>query len=218
MTWDKLSTPSPVISKWKGKIWEVIGDSNTEENDRATKKYHDYIAGKTGVINNNRGISGTGWFVGSGGAYFNRLTALDPNADLITVMGGGNDYAEVGKTLVLGAFGDTDPNASFYGSLDKTLTSLITKYPTKTIAVLTQTRRNNSEQPNASGITVAQLVQATIEVCNRYSIPYIDLYHSANVYPWDANYITQCMPDGVHLNDLGQQKLADKISTFLETL
>jgi lysophospholipase L1-like esterase len=143
MTWTKKNQiiTTPTSSKWNGKTWNAIGDSITEVNFRANKRYHDYIKESIGCTVNNYGISGTGYFTpsASGGtnAIYQRISSL-PSADLVTVFAGTNDWGQVGKTLVLGALGDTNGANSFYGAVDSTLSQLIAKYPSNTqIAVFT---------------------------------------------------------------------------------
>lgn len=233
MTWVKDAVSlTPTNSKWANKIWNAIGDSITERNFRSTKSYHDFIKEKIGCAVNNYGISGTGWFTpsGSGGtnAIYNRIGSLNASADLITVFAGTNDWAQVGKTLVMGNLGDIDGSLSFYGAVDSTLSQLITKYPTKTIAVFTPIPRKNAwfEVANGSGITMTQVVDAIIKVCNKYSIPALDLYRVSTLFPWNdtANNTYFKAPggtyaaDGLHPNDAGHQVLADKILSFLNSL
>ena len=213
------------VSKWENKIWNVIGDSITEHNVKTTKNYQDYVKDKvTGLTINNYGVSGTGWFTpsGSGGTdqIFNRINGMAANADLITVFAGTNDVASVGKTFVLGSYGDTDQNTSFYGAVDYTIKQLVAKYPTKTIAVFTPLQRDLASTTFGT-VTEANMiaaVDAIIKVAGRYSIPVLDLYRFGNMYPWNASFKPAMMPDGLHPNDAGHVVLADKILAFLNTL
>jgi lysophospholipase L1-like esterase len=225
MNFTKNSSPS----KWQGKTWNVIGDSITEHNFRTNLNYHDYIKNKIGCTVNNYGVSGTGYFTpsASGGTNQipNRISNMNNTADLITVFAGTNDWGEVGKSLVLGTFGDTDPNVSFYGAVDSSLIQLIAKYPTKTIAVFTPLPRGTSWGANASGVTMEQVVDAIIKVASKYSIPVLDLYRKSGLFPWNdtANdtlfkAIGQSSGDRLHPNDAGHQLLADKILSFLNSL
>lgn len=234
MPWNKLSNGSTTIttnSKWAGKKWNVIGDSITEKNLRTNKNYHDFIKDKIGCIVNNYGLSGTGWFTfwnnTSDGVtnqpFYNRLDTLDITADLITIFGGTNDVAGTGKQLVLGAFGDTDPAVSFYGALDYTLKTLIAKYPTKTIATFTPLPA--SSRWGETSTNMVNVVNAIIKVSNHYSIPCLDLYRNSNLHPWNTDENTYYFSppsgapgDGLHPNDNGHSKLADKILAFLNNL
>lgn len=211
------------VSKWTGKTWNVMGDSITEHNVKTNFNYQDYIAQKIGCKVNNYGISGTGWRTpstsGGTNAFHQRVSAMAANADLISVFGGTNDWEEIGITMALGAYGDTNPTVSFYGAADSVINQLISRYPTKTIAVFTPIQRNNNWTAHGtSGVTMENIADAIIKVCNKYGIPVLDLYRYGNVYANNTTYRTNALPDGVHPNDTGHKAMADKILAFLNTL
>ncbi|MFE8095828.1 SGNH/GDSL hydrolase family protein, partial [Bacillus toyonensis] len=172
----------------------------------------------------------TGWRTpngaGTGRPIYERISAMDPNLDLITVFAGTNDWGETGKPLVLGQFGDTDPAASLYGAVDNVFSQLINKYPTKTIAAFTPLPRGDAfNAPNGSGISLEQVADAIIKVAKKYSVPVLDLYRISSLFPWNdtANEfyfkaVGQPSGDRLHPNDAGHQILADKILAFLNTL
>lgn len=222
MSWQPISTGGDggsqiisVPSKWTGKIWNVIGDSNTEWNVKANKKYHDYIKDKINCTVNNYGLSGSGYLDAFATPFYQRLNELDPNADLITVLGGGNNVVGIKNgTTALGTFGDTNPATSYYGALDYTFKALVEKYPSKTVACLSQFKRQDQTQVP----TIELMVEALHKVCGKYGIPLLDLYNHGNVHAYNDDYLQLCMPDGVHLNDLGSQLIADKILSFINSL
>jgi lysophospholipase L1-like esterase len=233
--WSKLVNSTTVLTanKWTGKTWNAIGDSITEKNLRTNKNYHDYIKDTINCTVNNYGLSGTGWFtfwnnVSEGVTnqpFYNRLDALDLNADLITVFGGTNDVAGTGKQLVLGTFGDTDPVVSFYGAVDYTLKGLINKYPTRTIATFTPLPSASGTRWGETATNMVAVVDAILKVSKHYSIPCLDLYRTSNLYPWndEANAYYFSPPSGaigdrLHPNDNGHKKIADKILLFLNGL
>lgn len=212
-------------SKWSGKIWNAIGDSITEKNGATSKNYHDYIKEEINCTINNYGVSGTGWrtpkSVGGSSAIYQRISGMAVNADLITVFAGTNDWSEVGIPMVLGSFGDTDPLASFYGAVDNVLSQLVTKYPTKTVAVFTPLQRSEAWYNLGHGtstVTLEQISDAIIKVSNKYNVPVLDLYRLGNMYAQNATFRTVMMPDGLHPNDAGHQLLADKILSFINDL
>jgi len=217
-------------SKWAFKKWGVVGDSISEWNFRTNKNYHDYISDIINCFVYNYGVSGTGWrtpnSAGTGRPIHERIGIMDPSLDLITVFAGINDWIQTGMPLVIGEFGDTDPAVSLYGAIENTLKQLITKYPTKTIAVFTPLPSGDAfNGPNSSGIYLEQVVDAIIKVANKYSIPVLDLYRKSSLFPWNdtANDIYfkavgQADGDRLHPNDAGHKILSDKILTFLNSL
>nr|WP_309098603.1 SGNH/GDSL hydrolase family protein [Fredinandcohnia onubensis] len=223
-----------MLSKWTGKKWLAIGDSITEHNFRTSKNYHNYIAEKIGCTVINEGHSGTGWRTpnreGSLPIY-KRISGYTLDCDLITVYAGTNDWGQSGISLVMGTFGDTDPAASFYGSVDYVIKQLVAKYPTKTIAVFTPLQRSDGFVANSAGVTLEQIADAIIKVSNHYGIPVLDLYRLANLNVWNSEsnnyYFTPSgknipvdleSADGLHPNDNGHKVLADKILSFLNSL
>ena len=71
-------------------------------------------------------------------------------------------------------------------------------------------------------------IKALIDTCNKYSVPYLDLYHQSGLRPWDVNFNKIYYKDdngdgnyseGVHPNSFGHEKfIAPKIKLFLESL
>ena len=202
------------ISKWSGKKWTVLGDSNS--NNSSLRPYHSLIAEEKNIIVSNKSVGGTGYI--SKGSNNDRpriseqISLADSDSDLITVLAGVNDYS---TGYPLGTIEDKT-YTTFYGALNLTVDELINKFPLKTIAIITQMPRNNENIPGRA--SVEEQVNATIDVCRKNSIPVLDLYHAGNIYPKSSVYMEAAKTDGVHLTQLGQEKVASKISHFIETL
>lgn len=223
---DKITTTATQQSKWANKVWNCLGDSITEMTSAGGTQYygyHEYIKDWIGCTVNNYGISGTGWFTpsSSGGtnAFYQRVSSMAENADLITVFGGTNDWGQTGKTLVLGTLGDT-ATSTFYGAVDNTIQQLIAKYPTKTIAVFTPLPRNLADTTYGTNATntLDQVADAIIKVCNKYSIPVLDLYRVSNMNPSNATFRAAQMSDGLHPTKDGMKRIAEKMLSFLNSL
>lgn len=204
-----------------------MGDSITGRG-ASPNPYCDIAAADMGCTTNNYGVGGSGWFTYSASlagqpqhtdAFHQRVNQMAANADLITILGGTNDWANAGKPLVLGTYGDTDPNASFYGAVDSTIKQVVARYPTKTIAVLVPLPRGDGDTPNATtGIRMSHVANAVKEVCAKYSIPTLDWFTQSGFYWWDNGFRTAYYADGVHPNAAGHRLLADKIKAFLNAL
>jgi lysophospholipase L1-like esterase len=211
MAWKNSTNDFLVKSnKWHGKKWVVLGDSNSTT--AYANPYHQIIKDAIGVDVLNHAVGGAGWIRET--SIMTQLSSTIVEADLITVMAGGNDYS---VDYPLGQMGDTTKD-TFYGALDSTIKAIIDKYPLKTVAVFTQMRRRN-ETVRPNGTSVPLQVQATIEVCKKYCIPVLDLYNHGNMYPWNDVWFAECMlEDGVHLKQKGHDILANKVKAFIETL
>lgn len=212
-------------TRYFNKTWSVVGDSITEINEKTTKNYHEYISEMIGCKILNYGISGTGWrnpsSPGGTNCIYNRINDVDVDSDIITVFAGTNDNAEVGGvSFVLGTFGDTDPTLSFYGAVDSVISQLISRFPTKQIAVLTPLPRNYADTTFGSTTQqkMEQISDAIIQVCNKYSVPVLDLYRNSGFYPFNSAFNTNSMPDGLHPNEEGHLALSYKILAFLNSI
>ncbi|WP_202741477.1 SGNH/GDSL hydrolase family protein [Acinetobacter sp. 'aerobic (ED)'] len=216
-------------SKLTGKSWAAIGDSITEHNFRSNLNYHDYVKEEVGGMTvYNLGISGSG--------FWNRANSIagsiTQNPDYLTVFWGANDLIRAPKNL---GNRDSTGTDSVGGLMNIALSALINKFYNKKLAVFTLLPRdiyNNvtnaiavDESGVSQGYTATQIADLTIAVCEKYSIPVLDLYRESNLYPWIAaanDYYFKApslpTPDGLHPNDNGQKLIAHKIREFMESL
>jgi lysophospholipase L1-like esterase len=203
-------------SQWIGKKWNMMGDSFT-----ARDKYTFMVQKLLGIgSRNNYGISGSSvGYTASSNPMSRRYNTMDTTADLITIWAGVNDFI---LNVPLGVMGDTT-DATFYGALDVLLKGIIGMYPTKKIAYIIPTRMNDANnigykdglKPNTAGFTLAQYCQAIREMCELYSIPYLDLYKYGGINELTVSQLTE---DGLHPNYLGFQYLAPKVAHFLNSI
>jgi lysophospholipase L1-like esterase len=204
----------PLLIRFQGKKWSVIGDSITE-NIYITQHYYDYIKQWQGITTvNNYGKAGTGFFKNYGANLKipSRLTDIATDSDVITIFAGTNDVSEP-----MGTFGDTDPAVSFYGALDYTFSTLINNFPDKPIGVITPIPRSDYwGSSNALQIRV----DAIIQVAKKYSIPVLDLYRESGLRPWNTTNKGDMFynADGLHPNNAGHLQIAYKIHKFMLTL
>lgn len=238
---EKLQTGSSTTLDDRFKDMNALctGDSITEKNFRATLNWVDYIKNWCGFKScTNDGKSGTGLVRPNAGykCLIDRIDDWNTNYDLILLMGNMNDYSDPSyfTETKLGVMGDKTKDTQ-YGAIDVTINKLLSKYPNASIGWIISTPRQYQSKYGASE-TVAKDgylwgntsafengCQAIKEVCNKYSIPVLDLYHESGLRPWNdinrAKYFscTQAPDgDGVHPNDLGQKLMAYKIYEFVK--
>jgi lysophospholipase L1-like esterase len=209
-----------MTSQWKDKIWNVSLDSLTA-GFGTTKSYHQYIQEDLGITTvNNYGISSTEICTSgtSGDPFIGRYLSMDVNADLITVLGGSNDFLHNAE---LGTF-DSRDNSTFYGALHNLCVGLHTNFTKSKIAFFTPLRINGiygiDTVPNTKGYVLEDYVDAIKEVCGFYSIPVLDLFKSSGLSPYIPYMKTNYMPDGTHPNAVGHRMIADKIRAFINSL
>jgi hypothetical protein len=148
-----------------------------------------------------------------------------PEADLITIFMGTNDW---GHETPLGTIEDTT-DVSFYGALNVIIPGLMTKYPNARIIWITPMHRYGfgtskilgtkftfDHLPNGRDCTLEDYVNAIKDVCSRWSIPVIDLYSMSGLHPYIAPHKSTYMPDGLHPNKAGHEKMAYLISKWLQ--
>ncbi|MBP3305868.1 MAG: SGNH/GDSL hydrolase family protein [Oscillospiraceae bacterium] len=206
----------------KGKKINFLGDSITKGTGASTYPncYVAQFAAKTGAICRNYGIGGTriarkkvpSEVARRDQDFCSRVEEMDPDADLIVVFGGSNDYGH--GDAPLGKMSDRTV-WSFYGALHVLYTSLIEKYPTAPIVVLTPLHRvtESDKQPE-----LRDFVSAVREVAEYYSLPVLDLFAASGLQPCVPVIRERFIPDGLHPNDAGHAVLADKLISFLKQM
>lgn len=146
--------------------------------------------------------------------YVSRVAEMDPDADIVVVFGGTNDYGH--GDAAMGAFSDRTPD-TFYGACHVLMRSLIEKYLGKPIVILTPLHRLD-EDGDSSKQPLADYVRAEKEVAAYYSLPVLDLYACSGLQPAVPAVQTHLMPDGLHPSDRGHALLAERIYGFLKAL
>lgn len=204
-TTESVPAGSPVIN--------FLGDSITY-GAGTTGQDHTYasILGKTLHAKvNNYGISGTTLACNSQAPFTFRYTNMDQNANMIFVFGGTNDFC---MDVPIGEAGDTS-FTTFYGGLNTLMAGLKAKYPNASLVFLTPIKRtyyipwNHKNNVNA---TLEDYRNAILTMGNLYGIKVIDLYPVEDL---DFTKKQEYMPDGLHPNDAGQEKIAAYIFTQL---
>lgn len=204
-------------------ITEGVGVEHTENIflNRLAKKYHWQAA-------RNYGIGGTriaqqaidrepGWNMD----FCTRALEMDPDADLIVVFGGTNDFGH--GDVSLGDFRDR-ANQSFYGACHTLMTELLERYPGKPIVFLTPLHRLEEDSLHGDGrkteicAPLSEYVSALKQVAEYYSLPVLDLWAKSGIQPKVQAIRERFCPDGLHPNDDGHAILADRIGAFLESL
>ena len=148
--------------------------------------------------------------------FVQRVDEMDPDADLVVVFGGTNDYGH--GDAKFGDFTSTDVY-TFYGAARQLCEKLIEKYPEAVIVFLTPLHRSGDHTPNASNhLPLLSYVQAIRQVAEEYALPVLDLYATAGIQPNLPIQKERFCPDGLHPNDAGHQRLAARLQAFLEQI
>ena len=204
-----------------------LGDSITAGKGVAPEdSFVGLVAAETGAVCRNYGIGGTRiakqripsekakWDLD----FIGRVAEMDPDADIVVVFGGTNDYGH--GDAVMGEMSDRTPY-TFYGALHTLYTSLIDKYTGALIVVATPIHRDYEQMgisPNGLRVrnyTMKTYVEAIREVAEFYALPVLDLYAKSGLQPYVETLNRRYFQDGLHPNEAGHRVLARQMLDFL---
>ena len=211
----------------KGKKLAFLGDSITEGYGASSvdKTYWSLIGQQTGAEVFGYGIGGTTIArrqkpldVPGPNKYFgSRAGAMVPDADVIVIFGGTNDF---GSDPAVGTMEDRTDD-TFYGAYHNLIRLIMACYPGAKIVIATPLHRltevddTYNEQASRRGGKLSDYVEAIREVAAYYGLPVADLFRDCPMQPSLPGHQEAYMPDGLHPNDAGHEILAQ---TMLRTL
>ena len=211
----------------KGLKINVLGDSITEGvgvSDRETKRYTAVFEEKSGAIVRTYGIGGTRIARQHKPSanprhdltFLDRVETMDADADIIVVFGGTNDFGH--GDAAFGCFEDRD-EYTFCGALHSLILRIMNRYPDAEIVFMTPLHRRTESVPKAgSGKILADYVRAMKEITEFYGIPTLDLYATSGIQPAVVGAPDTMTTDGLHPNDKGAERIADRLLGFLLSL
>ena len=204
-----------------------IGDSITEFNNTASVNWVNNITNWLSIGSfTNGGMSGTGIkrTYSTHANWYNELDSYSDDYDLILIMGDMNDWSH-GTDFNennIGEFGDNTLD-TFYGTMKLYLEKILDKYPKAKIGWITSTPRNQqigstSDYLHGNSSIFSTANNIIKEMCKNYSIPVLELYNEASLYPWlsDNNEEYFANEDGVHPNNAGHLIISYKILDFIK--
>ena len=202
-----------------GVKWAVIGDSLTEKNSRALKNYHDYVAEDTGVTVLNYGKGGTGYMKTqeNNTAFYQRVMSISNDFDIITIFGSGNDLSLISK---LGNPTDTG-TTTICGCVNTTIDEIYKIKPGARIGIISPCPwgSNNPATPN---VQMGRYADALESICKLRGIPYLDLFRSSNMRPWDSTfkslYYKRDDGNSVHPDEDGHKLMYKRFLSFIQSL
>ena len=215
--------------KLEGKKIVFLGDSITEGVGASCieKRFSDVLVRKAGFATSyNYGIGGTRMarqqkidpehLVWDTNAFTERFDKMEDDADIVMVFGGTNDYGH--GDAPFGCFEDRTVD-TYCGALHFLMKGLIEKYPSACIVFVTPLHREGDTNLNASNhLPLKAYVDKIKETAEYYSLPVLDLFAAAGICPDIQIQKEMFVPDGLHPNDAGAERIADRMKSFLETL
>ena len=177
-------------------------------------KVHNFGIGGTRIAKQIKPSANPKWDKYFGG----RLEKMPKDADLICVFGGTNDYGH--GDAPFGEPTDTD-EYSFSGALNNLITSLINKYPDSKIVFFTPLHRVNEEEyaERRDGLfTLRDYVQRIKDLAEYFSVPVLDLWAVSGIQPSIPIIKERFMPDGLHPNDAGYERLFEIVNSYISSI
>ncbi|MBQ8403627.1 MAG: SGNH/GDSL hydrolase family protein [Clostridia bacterium] len=215
----------------KGIKMAVLGDSITEGHGVADKNnmYYNIVARECGIRELYvDGISGTRFARQDEVSekprhdidFISRIDKIDADSDLVVVFGGTNDFGH--GTAPLGSPEDKTPY-TFWGACNLMCEMLIERFPRSQIVFMGPMHREVEDNPCGSHktepvATLYEYVDIIKTVTRKYSIPFLDLMSVSGITPRVPVLKELYMPDGLHPNDAGQAKIAERLKYFLLSL
>ena len=215
----------------KGIKMAVLGDSITEGHGVTDlyNMYYNRIARECGIRELYvDGISGTRFARQHEASekpkydqdFLSRIDKIDKDSDLVVVFGGTNDFGH--GMAPLGSPGDKTPY-TFWGACNLMCETLIERFPESQIVFMGPMHREEEDDPKGSHkqnpvATLYEYVDIIKTVTRKYSIPFLDLMSVSGVTPRVQILKEKYMPDGLHPNDAGQGRIAERLKYFLLSL
>ena len=214
----------------KGKKIAFLGDSITEGCGTTSieNTFWNVLARRTGAECYGYGIGGTRIAPQRNLAegevdrfYATRVDSMIPDAAVVVVFGGTNDFGH--GDAPFGRIDDTDER-TFCGAYHHLCRKLITRYPEAQLVIMTPTHRDSEDNGpyNEWGVRLYSnlrgYVDAILEIAAFYSIPVLDLYRVSGIQSRVPELKERYIPDGLHPNDAGHVRIAEKLIGFLNTL
>lgn len=211
---------------WTGKKWVCIGDSLTEVNATATKRYYEYITDETGIQTSLYGVGGTGYANpnGAAGNFTTRMSSVPTDADVYTIFGSFNDYEYcINNNIPIGLPTDSG-TSTICGYINGAFSALFARVPLANLGVIAPNPWGGVNAVSGSATAkewAENYTEALRLCCERLSIPFLDLYHHSGMRPWDSAFrevVYTNNDNGTHPNEIGHKIMASKFKSFLETL
>ncbi|MBE6553827.1 MAG: SGNH/GDSL hydrolase family protein [Ruminococcaceae bacterium] len=157
--------------------------------------------------------------------FCGRAFNIPLDADAVVVYGGVNDYFH--GDAPIGEKGDRTP-ATFRGAVWFLMNTLKTRFAGKPVVFMTPARCFYKGIPDTEASTrpmkrpdampVLGYVEIIKEIGAELGVAVLDLYHTFEIDPNDAELREKYTKDGLHFNDAGHVLLAGHLKKFFDTL
>lgn len=215
----------------RGKKLAFLGDSITEGVGPSSLEnvYWKILERNTGAKCFGYGISGSriakqripGPYPESERHFSTRVAEMIPDADIVVVFGGVNDFGH--GDAPFGTHADRTED-TFCGAVHLLMEKLVDRYPEAAIVFMTPMHCADEDDITYTCYgarrcgNLRMYADAIIEAAAYYAIPVLDLYRTSGIQPRVDALRQRYMPDGIHPNDAGNARIAARLQGFLSVL
>ena len=175
LSYKTTQTVQQTEKKWETEKWCAFGDSLTDPDINATKKYYRYIADETGINVTVLGKGGTGYYKtkDAGTAYYQRMANCPADANVITIFGSVNDWNAIKNGgLTIGNPSDAMSAETYSRYVNECIDVAISKAPYAQIALVTP-----MDYHGLPDETLESIANALVAVAKYRKIKCLDMYH-----------------------------------------
>ncbi|MBP5665473.1 MAG: SGNH/GDSL hydrolase family protein [Clostridia bacterium] len=216
--------------KLEGLKINVLGDSITQGVGASSpdKMFTEVLARKTGATVRNYGLSASRianqcierpHIIPHIPSYIDRADSMDRDADVVLVFGGTNDFGH--GDAPFGEFLSEDDH-TFCGAMNVLIKKLVRLFPDAEIVIMTPLHRlSENVTTNELGLpcrVLKEYVDMEKKYAEYYALPVLDLWGMSGIQPADDVLRERFLPDTLHPNDRGHERIADRIISLLKAL
>lgn len=203
-------------------VINFLGDSITAGVGASnySKCYVELVKSKLNVEVNNYGISGTRIAKqivhdDCDLPFYSRVEEMSPNADLVFVFGGTNDFDHGDAPL-----GDISSKnvETFCGGLNVLLEKLVSKYGKEKLCFILPLRRLNetAEEVTRPKANLTEYIKVLKTILDFNGVKYIDTFENGLPKPI-TSLNEKCFADGLHPNDKGYELLSEIVIDYIKS-
>jgi lysophospholipase L1-like esterase len=197
-------TISNLENKLLGKKLGCDGDSIMYGAENTTS-YANLIVANNNMTLNKVARSGATIATGTTGSSGNRhwicegVLTIDTDCDYVIINGGINDYwNDVPMGTFIESYTDAVDSTTFYGALETLCRNLLSRFPTKKIAFITNHHIKNTYYTvrSSSHLAFKDYLDAIYKVMNKYGIKIIDVGNNTHMNTALSQYLPYTIEDG----------------------
>lgn len=203
---------------WTGKKFVSYGDSITQGNT-----WQNYLVNELGLVHENHGLSSScisnfeQWAVSM--SNNSRIDAIPLDADIITIMGGTNDWASRRQIGTL----DDVTTETFIGGYKHLIERLMSRIPNARIIIMSPpfgyyNTGVGSEEVNGIGIKLSSYIEASELIAKHYKLPFINMYQDLGINKFNKDNFMSIEDLQVHPNSNGGKRVAGRVLGELRKL